>query len=396
MNEQNSNKNKKKLNNYSNLMAFITFYALIMLFIAGITIMFFRYRGRVKRYLNSGKPVSLLLVGSDRGSRGRADTIMVITLNPKSRRVGLISIPRDLLINNKGIIYEKINGILSNKGISELRRYINELLGIKIQFYAMVSFESVTKIIDMIGGIDLYNDMKMEYRDNSANLNISIPVGLIHMDGQKTIEYLRYRSKKMGDIGRLYRHQEFIQLLIKNILQDMNLLRNTKLVKFFLKSVKSNIQFSDILTLMYNFKSLNIGDLEFMTVGGKTERVGDITFLRPEINTKQRIVDFIKTLEFEQAKISPGDIKVQVLNGSGIRGAAMRIRNKLIRNGFNVIEHGNADNQDYENTIILDRVGNIKMAKMVSDILNAKMVYPKLNRYILIDVTVIIGKDINR
>ena len=129
-------------------------------------------------------------------------------------------------------------------------------------------------------------------------------------------------------------------------------------------------------------------------IGGEFVSEYGVEYIKPDPGkAKKNSKNLLNKLTYTKKNYIPQEIKVQVLNGSGKRGMAKRVRDKLVRNGFNVIEFGNADSQNYRNMLILDREGNMKKALKVAGILKCRSVFPKINKFIMIDVTVIVGKD---
>ena len=86
-------------------------------------------------------------------------------------------------------------------------------------------------------------------------------------------------------------------------------------------------------------------------------------------------------------------IKIEVLNGSENPGQAQSLRNYLIKYGFDVVHFGNAMRSDYKKTIVIDRIGRPSLAKRIAEIINCQEVYSRIDKSLMVDVTIIIGAD---
>lgn len=85
--------------------------------------------------------------------------------------------------------------------------------------------------------------------------------------------------------------------------------------------------------------------------------------------------------------------RVEVLNGSGVAKAGLGLADDLRRKGFDVVYIGNADRSDYAETLVLDRVGDLRYAQAVASELGVEPAFKQKNEELLLEVTVILGRD---
>ncbi len=359
---------------------------------------YYFFGGRVKSYINKGAPITVLFVGLDDSSDyPKTDTIMLGIYNPKSHRIGIISIPRDLRVEvptKLGSTPEKINIVYTKYGLNKLIKVVEKLTSIDVNFHAIAKLSDIVKIVDILGGVEIYVDKPMKYIDKSGELYIDIPKGIIKLDGLKAMEFLRYRNDERGDMGRIDRQYEFILNLMRKAVIQKNILANIKMLKLLFEFVDTNMNFNDLINIVRSLSGMDFNNIDFVKIPGKFVEIMNVKYIQPD---KKRInymlKRFIQQLNSLKSDYLPSEIKVQVLNGSGKPGVAKRVRDKLVRNGYNVVEFGNADSQNYKETIILDRVGNMKKAVKVASLLKCNLIFPKINKFIMIDITVIVGKD---
>jgi LCP family protein required for cell wall assembly len=192
------------------------------------------------------KRVNILLMGNT--DEGLADTIMLASFDPEKKAADIISVPRDTYyerpVSNKTLL--KINSI-AHKGPDAMAQAVHEvLLGIPINYYAIINYNGVKNIIDSIGGVPMNIKEDMRYTSKSQNLHINIKAGEQVLDGDKAVQYLRFRSGYVnGDLGRVEAQQEFVKSAIKQAME----MKLTTVAKTVVKNVDSDITNRAILYL---------------------------------------------------------------------------------------------------------------------------------------------------
>jgi hypothetical protein len=148
--------------------------------------------------------------------------------------------------------------------------------------------------------------------------------------------------------------------------------------------------------LSEEMKELNSSRLLFYRMHSQTITVKDETYLAPVESgswLRERIEAVKKFISDEGPAPLGDEIKIEILNGSSNPGQAQSLRNYFVEYGFNVVHFGNAMRDDYERTMVVDRLGRPSLAKRIADIINCKEVYTRVDETLLVDVTVIIGND---
>ena len=169
---------------------------------------------------------TFLVVGTDKDRYGvsRTDTIILAFWDMNNKKINLINIPRDTRVWVKGHGWRKINSAYAyysrkskKRGIKMLIKAIKTFLEFRIDYYVLVDLSSFIKIIDVIGGIPIDIKKNMKYEDKAGGLKIDLKKGKQILDGDKAMQYVRYRGKRLGDIGRIARQQKFINAIIRKI-----------------------------------------------------------------------------------------------------------------------------------------------------------------------------------
>lgn len=346
--------------------------------------------------------LTFLVVGLDNSSSiPRTDSIFVVMYNPKNGKVFLYNIPRDLRVRFQyqgQLIYDKINHVYSKRDIFALRSFVEALLGIKINNYCIVSYEAVSKIVDLIGGVQIYVDKDMKYTDNAQNLRINISKGLQTLDGEKALEYIRYRSDDEGDIGRIKRQINFVLKIMEQKDKLLNMKKIPNTIRIIYSKVKTDLTLLDFQYLAEQIKNISSDKFYYDVMPTKPLKIDNISYLVP-LNVSgesyaQYLIKKIKSFLIEDKINYDSTITVEILNASPQKGLAKIIRDKLIQYGINVIYYGNS-NFSSKVTRIIDRIGNIEKAQQIATILRTKNVETSINPSLAVDVTIIVGEDYN-
>ena len=144
-----------------------------------------------------------------------------------TKKILLTSIPRDYYVQINGTtgLKDKLTHI-GIYGTEKVKKTIEDLLGIKIDYTIKVGFNSVIEIVDLVGGIDIYSDtaFKSHCGDGGAK-RVKVKVGMNHFNGAEALSYARERyAYKEGDIHRIKNQQQVIEAVANKILSDYSLL----------------------------------------------------------------------------------------------------------------------------------------------------------------------------
>lgn len=171
-------------------------------------------------------------------NEGLTDTIMIVSINPLTKKIAVVSIPRDLYQNGR-----KINEIYKMYGINKLKDTLTDITGINIDKYIIVDFKAFVALIDNLGGIDI--DVKKSFTDNQYPdpngkfVEISFTAGQQHMDGITALKYVRSR-KSTSDFDRSERQQQVLQSLRQKI-TALDLVGNFNTILSIYNNIKDNI-----------------------------------------------------------------------------------------------------------------------------------------------------------
>ena len=339
--------------------------------------------------------VNILVLGLDMGngykSSGyeRTDTIFVASFDTKNKKASLLSIPRDSRVEIPRRGMDKINAAHVYGGPDLTIQTVKEMLGVPIHFYVTVNYEGFKQIVDELGGVEIYIEEDMRYVDKAQNLNINISKGQKVLNGEKSLEYVRYRGYPNADIGRIAAQQKFLSAFAKKLLRPNMVLKIPRIAKIVSNYVETNMGPMDIVKYAELACHINYDDIKMAILPGTPRDIG---------NGSYYIIDYMKADKVINElliglDLDIPDIKVEVLNGNGQAGSANKVASELKRKGFDVINTGNADSFDYKNTVIIYKDGNVESAKKIASIVGG--VELRQGNFLdnKTDICIIIGED---
>lgn len=229
--------------------------------------------------------VNILLLGIDRtpnggtssGTMPHADAIMVIAINFDENSVTLVSLPRDAFVNMPTVQgFYKLNGMFNVGGGYDAQNGAGFLMmcraaewmlgGISIDYYYSVDFQAVVDLVDAIGGVDY--DMDMSYHGENGRYYAK---GLLHLDGQGVLDYLRARKNATVDAddrGRVNRQKDMMVAIFKQIKQS-NLLDAMPKVIFSMKDkLFTNTSMEQTLALANFARNVNSDSIRMYSLYG--------------------------------------------------------------------------------------------------------------------------------
>lgn len=224
---------------------------------------------------------------------GRSDTLMVATVDPKQKQVSLLSIPRDTraLIDES---YDKINSAYTYGGWRLTRDAVEDLLDTPVDHYVLINTRSFPRIIDAIGGIDLYVESRMYYVDEwddavPGGLVIDLYPGMQHMDGVTAMSYVRYRDED-GDIGRIARQQRFMRAVMDKVTSPAIITKLPAVIRECMGAVETDLSFRQLLELAGSMKEAQGNGLRAEMLPGRPLYIDEVSYWVPDLTeTRTRL-----------------------------------------------------------------------------------------------------------
>lgn len=352
--------------------------------------------------------INILVIGIDGGVNGkvntsgktgtRSDVMMVVSVDPELKKVGVLSVPRDtrVLIPTVNSI-EKAGHAHAYGGPDLVVETLENLLEIDIHRYVRVDFEGFKKVIDVLGGVYIDVPEDMNYEDPYQNLYIHIEKGPQLLDGEKALQFVRYRQYRNADIGRIEAQHLFLQALADKVLRVATLPKIPQIVSEIMPYVLTDLSNEDIMYLASVGLNIKMQDVEMGVLPGSDGYIGDLSYWLVDAEKAQETVDRLLR-GIDRAKNA--NVKVSVQNGCGIPGAADYVASILRSYDFQVVSVDDASRFDYEETRVLapneQKDVQIEILRILKNTSDQAKAYVSQDLPDEVDVLVIIGNDFSK
>jgi LCP family protein required for cell wall assembly len=303
-----------------------------------------------------------------------SDVVMILHLDPDKHAVSILSIPRDLFVPNARTTgANKIDAALF-QGPSQLVAAINEDLGIPIQHYVVLNFDSFANVVNALGGVKMY--FPEPVYDAYSGLK-QLTTGCVALDGFEALQVVRARhlqykgpgittnlpefwpSENLSDLARIRRDHEFLRVLASAVAKQglANPVTDERLVSGVAPQLDVDKSFSssDMVSLVLNFHSVNVNSAPQLTLPVEVDQspsgysyqggaYGDVEF--PSIAQDRSVISqflgiggAIDTMT-GRALPKPAAVSVSVLNGTGTYQQATTTSAALGALGFHMVGVG--------------------------------------------------------
>ena len=228
----------------------------------------------------TGGKINILLLGRDAQNpiySGNTDSITILSIDKKTKKVALLSIPRDSKVDIPGHGMDKINAAYGDGGINLTTKTVENFLNIHIDYYVVIDFEEFKSIVDTLGGINVNVEPQIAaYRPELGKS------GLEKLNGDQTLLYARFRQDSEGDIGRVHRHQKIIGEIVRESLEPSNLPKLPSILNQLRENTHTNVPIYDSIMLGKLLMDFDINNAPAEIITGKSQRVNGIYYLIPD------------------------------------------------------------------------------------------------------------------
>jgi LCP family protein required for cell wall assembly len=328
--------------------------------------------------------VNILLMGVDLrpGEKGptNTDSMIIVTIDPETHAVGMLSIPRDLWVPIPGSGENRINtaywsGVrraYPGGGPALVKKTILLNFGIPIHYYALINFVGFRKLVDVLGGLNI--DVPQTISDPTFPNDtygfkpLFIPKGMQHMNGQQALDYARTRHLD-SDFGRMKRQQQVLMAIKDQALRVDVVPRIPALWAAKDNLAQTDLGLSEVFALVQLSREIKADNITTGVIGDAetqdwTTSSGAMVLL-PNPARIQKVIEkvFRTPPSAAAAALQPGEqfkklaaeaARIEVANGTRSEGIAGRVAEWLKTQGFSVTLVDSADRDDYAQTVVID------------------------------------------
>lgn len=234
----------------------------------------------------------------DKYSGIRTDTMILSHVNFETGEINLLSIPRDTRVKVRGRL-DKINHAHSYDGVDLTLETVRDFLNIDLDYYVKVNYEAVREVVNAIDGVEIDVPRRMKYDDTTRGkeFHVDIKKGLQTLDGDKALEFLRWRKNNNGsgypggDVGRVEAQQMFIKELIKQTIDIKNTFKIPKLIKTYYEYVDTNIPLSTMLKSGNMARKIDMESINTNTIPGDGRYINGISYFIYEEDPTHELVE---------------------------------------------------------------------------------------------------------
>lgn len=337
--------------------------------------------------------ILLLGVGGKNHDGGTlTDTIMLVSLQPSTKKVAMVSIPRDLAVPIENMGWRKINSVNAfaekenpGSGGLAISQTVSDIMDIPIDYYVRVDFQGFINIIDQLGGVEVNVENTLDdysypvlgnedaYPYESRYEHLHVDTGLQKMDGSLALKFARSRHGIRGegsDFARAKRQQKIIEaakekLLSMNVLFKPTMVGN--IINELQEHISTNLKIWEIVKLWDYFKDTKSDNIINKVLDDSpngllassissegayilSPRSGD--FNEVQYLVKNAFNDANTTNGTKKAKEEKS--KLEIYNGTWINGLAGQFATDMEKEGFEILRYGNSSKKDFQKNVIYD------------------------------------------
>ncbi len=330
---------------------------------------------------------------------GLSDTMLMLRFDPATERIAVMSIPRDTRTDVGGVV-TKINEANREGGPALTAEAVSELLGgVGIDRYMRINVQGVEKLIDALGGVEVDVPKDMKYQDDSQHLYINLKAGEQHLDGDKAMQFLRFRYDDNGDIGRVQRQQILMRSLMEQALNPTTIARLPKILSVIQSHVDTNLSVQELVALVGYGAQANRSNIQMLMLPGEFSSYEDyeLSYWLPnyaEIDTlAQQYFGLNNAYSLSSERTDPADLRVAIQDSTNDDVAVQSLINSLYDTGyFNVFVDRSLREPLRETRIVAQR-GDLESAESIHSFLGVGEVRVESTGALDSDITIQLGQD---
>jgi LCP family protein required for cell wall assembly len=358
------------------------------------------------------------------------DTLILLTVDPVTKTAGMLSIPRDMWVNIPGFGYSRINTAwtlgrgskLPGGGPALTMKTVSHFIGVPVDYYVQVGFDTFIDVIDLLGGVDVYNDETLlldpvSHGKDFPKVRLTC-CGMRHLRGRVALAYARCRHVEQGcndgDIGRARRQQKVIFAIREKVVDPGNfptlLAQAPELYNIFSAGIHTNLTLEDAIKLAVLMRDVPKDDIHNAVIDTSMIRLDSVvlggqnaSILRPIPDQIRILRDQIFTASGPLSPLAQGyptnlmqadHARIRILNGTSTPGLDTRTGSYLAQLGMLVTEYG--DTKDSSRTTILLYSPKLYALRYLLDTFGIKsstQILIKPDPSQTVDIEIRLGKD---
>ena len=231
--------------------------------------------------LDGSRPIFVLVIGSDARpdqaiDSQRADSLHILAINPAEHKATIVGIPRDSFVDIPGHGQNKINSALFYGGPELVVQTVEQLTGLKMDYWAMTGFASFEAMVDQVDGLVV----DVPFAMNDADSKAFFEPGVQRLDGDNALAFARDRHDlPAGDLGRSENQGRLMVAALAQLKKEFNQdpARMFAWVSSFMRNATTRLSLDDVLDLAFTGTTINANKVVNAVFPGGAGMVGGLS-----------------------------------------------------------------------------------------------------------------------
>ncbi len=331
----------------------------------------------------------------------------ILAYYPGSNRAAMFDIPGEtgLILKSLGRV-DRIDAVFAEKGIRNYKTEIERITGISVPFYLTATLDNFARLTDLVGGLEVFIPTPVDTVSGSER--VLLPSGAVTLDGDKVISYMTYTDSLDQEGESAARKQRAVLAFFKKLNDNSSKVFSDRIYPVLSSCLESNVPEKSKKDLLAELSRIDAERLVPQRVTGSLREVDGKELLFPFYDG-QLLKDIVRQtlggLASEVAEAQERIYALEILNGTRKQGLARKTSELYQSFGYDVIAVRNADTAEYEETVLIDRIGNDAVSKSIAQVIQCENVQTaslesfdgedpgSFGTEASVDFTIILGKD---
>jgi anionic cell wall polymer biosynthesis LytR-Cps2A-Psr (LCP) family protein len=346
--------------------------------------------------LKTDRPINVLLIFQQEDKPASTQLLMFY---PSKSKAALLDIPSNTAVILTTIKrMDRIDYIYKANSPKSFTTEVSSYLDIPLNGYLLFDEKGLSAVVDLLDGLQLFIPSMII---QGGNPGIRLPGGAVTLDGEKVLQYLRYKEENESESDALARRQKLAVALIKKISFKSAYLEDKKTAATIADPIGSNFSPGAKRILLKELAKLDAESILLQKITGTYKNVEGETMFFPFYDgelARDMLKQTLSAMSASSVASTSGRIyTVEILNGTAEKGLAARTGEIFGSFGYDVVAVGNADDTDYAKTMLIDRFGDKEALAAIAGVIKCGN-FSDAAEYkgsIKADYTIILGKDFN-
>jgi len=331
----------------------------------------------------------------------------ILAYYPGSNRAAMFDIPGEtgLILKSLGRV-DRIDAVFAEKGIRNYKTEIEGITGISVPFYLTATLDNFARLTDLVGGLEVFIPTPVDTVSGSER--VLLPSGAVTLDGDKVISYMTYTDSLDQEGESAARKQRAVLAFFKKLNDNSSKVFSDRIFPVLSSCLESNVPEKSKKDLLAELSRIDAERLVPQRVTGSLREVDGKELLFPFYDG-QLLKDIVRQtlggLASEVAGAQERIYALEFLNGTRKQGLARKTSELYQSFGYDVIAVRNADTAEYEETVLIDRIGNDAVSKSIAQVIQCENIQTaslesfegedpaSFGTEASVDFTIILGKD---